>query len=187
MPCYSPYIRIETQQKIIKKNGELSNKAIIMSETEFINTWKNKIPKEYIQKIPCGQCIGCRLEYSRQWANRITLETKKYKPEESWFLTLTYNDENIPIKIIKNKITGEIIQGTTLSKKDIQNFFKKTQKTLRIPLQPYRNKILHRRRIRRNNEKTTLPCMHLQHANIYRKQKIQNKRNGTDNLDKRRN
>jgi hypothetical protein len=21
-------------------------------------------------KIPCGQCIGCRLEYSRQWAMR---------------------------------------------------------------------------------------------------------------------
>jgi hypothetical protein len=22
-------------------------------------------------KIPCGRCIGCRLEYSRQWAMRI--------------------------------------------------------------------------------------------------------------------
>lgn len=128
MPCYNPLIRIETQQKIIKKNGELTNKAIIINETEFINTLKNKIPKEYIQKIPCGQCIGCRLEYSRQWANRITLETKKYKPEESWFLTLTYNDENVPIKTVKNEKTGEIIQGCTLNKKDLQNFLKKLRR-----------------------------------------------------------
>ena len=24
--------------------------------------------------IPCGQCIGCRLDYSRQWADRMMLE-----------------------------------------------------------------------------------------------------------------
>lgn len=45
-------------------------------------------------KLPCGQCIGCRLEKSRDWATRIVLEQKFH--EESCFITLTYNDINLP-------------------------------------------------------------------------------------------
>lgn len=45
--------------------------------------------------VPCGQCIGCRLEYSRQWAIRCVLEAKQWK--NNYFLTLTYDDEHLPI------------------------------------------------------------------------------------------
>lgn len=44
--------------------------------------------------LPCGQCIGCRLERSRQWAVRCVHEATLY--EENTFITLTYNDENLP-------------------------------------------------------------------------------------------
>lgn len=44
--------------------------------------------------ITCGQCIGCRLEHSRQWAVRCTHEAHMH-PENS-FLTLTYSDDNLP-------------------------------------------------------------------------------------------
>jgi len=44
--------------------------------------------------IPCGQCIGCRLEYSRQWAMRILHESSLYR--DNVFLTLTYRDEELP-------------------------------------------------------------------------------------------
>ncbi len=44
--------------------------------------------------LPCGQCIGCRLERSRQWAIRCVHEAQLY--EENCFITLTYNDENLP-------------------------------------------------------------------------------------------
>lgn len=44
--------------------------------------------------LACGQCIGCRLERSRQWAVRCNHEANLY--EENCFLTLTYNDENLP-------------------------------------------------------------------------------------------
>lgn len=47
-----------------------------------------------VLKLPCGQCIGCRLEKSRQWAMRIVLEQKMHN--ESCFITLTYNDEYLP-------------------------------------------------------------------------------------------
>lgn len=44
--------------------------------------------------LPCGQCIGCRLERSRQWAIRCMHETQLHK--QNCFITLTYNDENLP-------------------------------------------------------------------------------------------
>lgn len=42
----------------------------------------------------CGQCLPCRINRRRIWANRITLEATQYK--DNCFLTLTYNDENLP-------------------------------------------------------------------------------------------
>jgi hypothetical protein len=44
--------------------------------------------------LACGQCVGCRLEKSRQWAVRCMHEAQMH--EENCFLTLTYNDENLP-------------------------------------------------------------------------------------------
>jgi len=44
--------------------------------------------------IACGQCVGCRLERSRIWAMRAVHEAKMYK--RNCFVTLTYNDENLP-------------------------------------------------------------------------------------------
>ena len=41
--------------------------------------------------LPCGQCIGCRLNYSRQWAIRCVHEAQMH--EENCFITLTFNDE----------------------------------------------------------------------------------------------
>lgn len=45
-------------------------------------------------QLPCGQCIGCRLERSRQWAIRCYHEASLY--EDNCFITLTYNNENLP-------------------------------------------------------------------------------------------
>lgn len=44
--------------------------------------------------LPCGRCVGCRLERSRQWAVRIMHESSLY--DDNCFLTLTYDDENCP-------------------------------------------------------------------------------------------
>lgn len=44
--------------------------------------------------LPCGQCTQCRLEKSRQWAVRCMHEASLW--EKNSFVTLTYNDENIP-------------------------------------------------------------------------------------------
>jgi len=44
--------------------------------------------------VPCGQCIGCRLERSRQWAIRCVHEAQMH--EENCFITLTYDEGNLP-------------------------------------------------------------------------------------------
>lgn len=45
-------------------------------------------------KLPCGQCVGCRLERSRQWAIRCTHEAQLHK--NNCFITLTYNNQSLP-------------------------------------------------------------------------------------------
>lgn len=56
-------------------------------------------------KIPCGKCPGCKLEQSRQWAVRIIHE--KRLNTDSCFITLTYNDANLPPggQLVKNDLT----------------------------------------------------------------------------------
>lgn len=44
--------------------------------------------------VPCGRCVGCRLEYSRQWAIRAIHEAKFH--EHNSFITLTYAPAFLP-------------------------------------------------------------------------------------------
>lgn len=66
-------------------------------------------------KLPCGKCIGCRLENSRQWAMRCVHEAQLH--DENCFITLTYSDDNLP-------------HGASLNKRDLQLFWKKLRKKL---------------------------------------------------------
>lgn len=64
---------------------------------------------------PCGQCVGCRLDHAKEWAIRCSHEAQMH--EENCFITLTYNDENLP-------------KDRSIQKKVIQNFLKKLRKSL---------------------------------------------------------
>lgn len=44
--------------------------------------------------VPCGNCIGCRIDRSREWAIRCSHEASM--SSTSCFLTLTYSDEYLP-------------------------------------------------------------------------------------------
>lgn len=63
--------------------------------------------------IPCGQCIGCKLERSRQWAMRCVHEASLY--QDNCFLTLTYDNEHLP-------------EDRSLNKKHFQDFMKRFRK-----------------------------------------------------------
>lgn len=60
--------------------------------------------------VPCGSCIGCRIERSRQWALRCVHEAQQH--EDNCFLTLTYAPKYLP-------------EGGTLVKKHFQDFMKR--------------------------------------------------------------
>ncbi len=55
-------------------------------------------PKDGYVDLPvdlaCGQCQGCRLERSRQWALRCVHEAQMHKKNS--FITLTYSPEHVP-------------------------------------------------------------------------------------------
>lgn len=133
MPCYKPKIRVE-YQNVYKtaKDGHQYKKGVVMSADDYekFNKINNELVK--IQRIPCGNCIGCRLDYSKQWATRCMLEAKN--SENNWFLTLTYDNENIPMKSeIMNKETGEIFYNDgswtgTLQPEDMTKFIKRLRK-----------------------------------------------------------
>lgn len=99
--CYQPLIRSEhLTEWATAKDGHKYHPARIFStkqlesydnlKNSYSNEWGNWTP------IPCGQCIGCRLDNSREWANRGYLEGKYYE-NKNWFVTLTYNDDNLTI------------------------------------------------------------------------------------------
>lgn len=45
---------------------------------------------------PCGQCLNCRINDTRSWYVRSRFEIKKAERPFQYFLTLTYNEENLP-------------------------------------------------------------------------------------------
>ena len=47
-----------------------------------------------ITPFACGQCFHCRVNQSRIWQTRLMLEAKY--SIDSTFMTLTYDDDNIP-------------------------------------------------------------------------------------------
>lgn len=63
--------------------------------------------------VPCGYCRSCRIARSREWATRLSQELESYP--ESVFVTLTYNDDNLP-------------QDFSVHKEDLQRFFKRLRK-----------------------------------------------------------
>lgn len=65
------------------------------------------------RQIPCGKCIDCRLEKSRQWAVRMIHESSMH--ENNCFITLTYNNRHLP-------------KNGSVNKRHLQNFMKYLRK-----------------------------------------------------------
>lgn len=45
-------------------------------------------------QVPCGRCIGCKMDRARSWAIRISHEAQLY--DSSRFATFTYSDNHLP-------------------------------------------------------------------------------------------
>lgn len=102
MACYYP----REAWKALRVNQETGRRPLVFRPREGFND----LPSQ----VPCGQCLGCRLDWAADWAARCEKESKLH--ERNCFITLTYNDENLPI--------GGTTRST-LSKRDFQLFMKR--------------------------------------------------------------
>lgn len=100
MPCYYPLHGYRSRTV-----GASGKRALVFSPKDGFT--------DLPVTVPCGQCRGCRLERSRQWAVRCMQEASLY--DRNCFVTLTYSDEFLPT-------------GGTLDKKAFPKFMKRLRK-----------------------------------------------------------
>lgn len=136
MPCYRPNMMLFDTKKTPKQkikfvsanSKDFVGYEYFDEENKFLKSPRNVYHKgeEWI-RVPCGQCIGCQEAYSKQWAVRCMLEASQFDSSTNFFLTLTYDDANLPRGVeIVNKDTGEIkVVDGCLVKKHIQDFIKR--------------------------------------------------------------
>jgi hypothetical protein len=115
--CFHPMLAVSTG---LNSNGKRDIK-FVAGPTE----WETYPPNDRL-KIPCGRCVGCRLEKSRQWANRCMLELQYH--ESSFFVTLTYDDDHVPVTYYSENDDGEARSALTLRFRDLQLFLKRLRK-----------------------------------------------------------
>lgn len=107
MSCFKPLKAYQMQNGTI--TFQTSNKGY-SPEQKYKNTHAG-----VEIKLPCGRCIGCRLDRAKNWAVRCMHEASLH--EENCFITLTYNAENLP-------------PDCGLIKRDYVNFVKRLRKSL---------------------------------------------------------
>lgn len=100
MPCYHPVTAWKSTE--VNPTGK---RSLVFVEAKGVENSQ--------LEVPCGNCIGCRLDRSRQWTIRLLHESKLH--DINCFLTLTYDDLNLP-------------QWGTLVKKHPQDFLKRLRK-----------------------------------------------------------
>nr|DAO66047.1 MAG TPA: Replication associated protein [Microviridae sp.] len=125
MTCFHP------MTIYVKNNLPINFEKLTEKEQKAIKkVWFKEYPQTYQIQIPCGRCLGCRLDHASMWATRLTMEAKEWK--NNWFVTLTYNngkrknynEEEIDKDSLPLTQKGEM----TLRKKDVQDFMKRLRK-----------------------------------------------------------
>lgn len=100
MPCYKPLDAWRTTETT--SNGK---KAIAFKKSPITTTPLT---------LPCGQCIGCKLDRSLVWAIRCVHEAQLHT--QNSFITLTYAPEHLP-------------SDGSLTKSHFQKFVKRLRKS----------------------------------------------------------
>lgn len=82
-----------------------------------------KVPYQNLMKIPCGKCIGCKFDYTKQWSDRMIMELAD-NDGKGVFVTLTYNNDHLPFAVDEDGLPVSF----SLQKRDFQLFMKRLRK-----------------------------------------------------------
>lgn len=102
MPCYHPITAYQAEP----------GTPLLFADAKWGMT--NRGGGYHQLQIACGQCRGCKLKRSREWAMRCIHEKQMHK--YSSYITLTFNNENLG--------------GYNLEHEHFQRFMKRTRKAL---------------------------------------------------------
>jgi hypothetical protein len=108
MSCFYPMQALRLSSQTAK--GKSVIRFIDRKCTKYVGT------PNLLQGLPCGQCTGCRLERSRQWAVRMMNEADCHS--STCFITLTFDDDHL----VKRD------DPMSLDKRDFQLFMKRLRK-----------------------------------------------------------
>lgn len=78
--------------------------------------------KEYI-KVPCGKCEACVMNRASQWYVRLLMQ-QRYS-DNAVFVTLTYNDEHLPLRI-----TEDGVLLADVCREDVRHYHARLRKSL---------------------------------------------------------
>lgn len=136
MPCTRPLVRtvINRQERVISLKAYLSKtgERLEFDADQKQQKWseqriKKLLKEQNAQLLPCGHCPGCKMANAASWANRMEMELPYHK--NAWFLTLTYNNENVPYRATWDTLTGEVItENLSLCYEDMQKFWKRLRR-----------------------------------------------------------
>lgn len=137
MSCTRPLVRIPTSDgdfRVVSLKGYLNHSGknlefIADKAQQDLNEKKIKelIKDQKAQLLPCGQCPGCKMAAASSWANRMELELPYH--QNAWFITFTYDDDNIPYRMTWDEGTGEVlVENYSLRYEDMQKFWKRLRR-----------------------------------------------------------
>lgn len=123
MSCNKPmvgYISLEKDEngksEVLWNNNGMERITRGITEEAQESLWRKGKKIYKLQMIPCGKCLGCKMDYAKEKAKRLELESRYTLG--NWFITLTYDDEHLPHN-------GRI---PTLHKNDLQKFIKRLRR-----------------------------------------------------------
>lgn len=121
MACYKPL----TAYKLLNIFTKEHKNRIIITGKKDGSIYENCEEAQYVE-LPCGQCIGCRLDKARSWALRCMHEASLY--DNNCFITLTFDDETLDHGYNDGKLALLPNPSHSLRKSDFQNFMKRLRK-----------------------------------------------------------
>lgn len=133
MQCVTPMIRRYKQSNY--KDGKIVPRSEVMDgllnhDTNHIRRYIKDVNRynrihdldDMYEIIPCNHCYACNLNYSAEWATRCMLEMADRPAGTCFWMTLTYDEEHLPLYeqfqcITKNTYVDGHIES------DTENFY----------------------------------------------------------------
>lgn len=101
MPCTHPNASVQVPGKT--RYGKPARKFLGSALSLFAFKPDLARTNPTLKLLPCQQCMSCRLDKSLDWALRLTYEQRSWST--STFLTLTYDETNVPVSISGPRMT----------------------------------------------------------------------------------